>query len=78
MRVSTQKLEWKGKSKVGSLDNVTHKAGGGKVRIFDEKYTSGSRATSVTRSGSTTPHVNSSYDADDLLRETEQKLTLND
>ncbi|XP_017492617.1 PREDICTED: microtubule-associated protein tau-like [Rhagoletis zephyria] len=86
VRVSTQKLEWKGKSKVGSLDNVTHKAGGGQVRIFDEKYTgSSSRATSTTRSGSTTPHVDSStglqhhqYNADDLLRQTEQKLTLND
>lgn len=41
LKVKTEKLEWKVQSKVGSLDNVKHKAGGGQVQIFDEKYTVG-------------------------------------
>ena len=28
-QIHTQKLEWKAESKIGSLDNATHKAGGG-------------------------------------------------
>ena len=78
VRVATQKLEWNAKSKVGSLDNVKHAPGGGNVRIFDEKYTASGRASSTTRSGNSTPHISGQYSADDLLKETEQKLTLQD
>lgn len=78
VRLNTQKLEWSAKSKIGSLDKMNHKPGGGNVHIFDEKYGSCSRATSKTRSGSSTPQVSGQYSTDDLLRETEQKLTLHD
>lgn len=30
-------MEIKAQSKVGSLDNVKHKPGGGEVKIFDDK-----------------------------------------
>lgn len=36
-------------SRVGSLDNVKHKAGGGQVQIFDEKSSRGSRSSSQVR-----------------------------
>lgn len=38
MQIEDQKLEViKAQSKVGSLDNVKHKPGGGEVKIFDDK-----------------------------------------
>lgn len=36
-QIQTQKLEIKAQSKVGSLDNVKHKPGGGEKKIFDDK-----------------------------------------
>ncbi|KAI2810311.1 hypothetical protein RDWZM_002678 [Blomia tropicalis] len=75
VRVTTQKLDWNVKSKVGSLDNVKHSPGGGNVRIFDEKYAGSSKAPS-TRSGNSTPNTSLQYCANDLLKETEQKLSI--
>jgi len=72
VRVATQKLEWNVKSKVGSLDNVKHTPGGGNIKIFDEKY------ASTTPSGSATPNTSMPYTADNLLKETEQKLNIKD
>lgn len=37
LQIETQKLEFKAQSKIGSLDNVKHKPGGGEVKIFDDK-----------------------------------------
>lgn len=50
LKVLSQKLEWKVSPRVGSLDNVKHKAGGGQVQIFDEKYARGPRSSSQIRS----------------------------
>lgn len=50
LKVLSQKLEWKVSPRVGSLDNVKHKAGGGQVQIFDEKYNRASRSSSQVRS----------------------------
>lgn len=36
-QIENQKLEFKAQSKVGSMDNVKHKPGGGDVKIFDDK-----------------------------------------
>lgn len=36
-QIENQKLEFKAQSKVGSLDNVKHKPGGGEIKIFDDK-----------------------------------------
>lgn len=36
-QIESQKLEFKAQSKIGSLDNVKHKPGGGEVKIFDDK-----------------------------------------
>lgn len=36
-QIENQKLDYKVESKVGSLDNVKHKPGGGDVKIFDDK-----------------------------------------
>uniref|UniRef100_F1L1V7 Microtubule-associated protein n=1 Tax=Ascaris suum TaxID=6253 RepID=F1L1V7_ASCSU len=36
-KIPTQKLEWKAQSKIGSLDNVTHRPPGGNVKIFSAK-----------------------------------------
>lgn len=36
-QIQTQKIEIKAQSKVGSLDNVKHKPGGGEKKIFDDK-----------------------------------------
>lgn len=52
IKVVHQKLEWKVTSKVGSLDNVKHRPGGGQVQIFDEKYCASkgsSRSSSTVR-----------------------------
>ncbi len=42
-QIETQKVEWKGESKVGSLNNTDHKAGGGDKKvmatIWYKKYT---------------------------------------
>ncbi|KAI8420876.1 hypothetical protein MSG28_008063 [Choristoneura fumiferana] len=35
--IDNQKLEFKAQSKVGSMDNVKHKPGGGDIKIFDDK-----------------------------------------
>lgn len=56
IKVVHQKLEWKVTSKVGSLDNVKHRPGGGQVQIFDEKYCAASRGSS--RSSSTVRGTN--------------------
>lgn len=56
IKVVHQKLEWKVASKVGSLDNVKHRPGGGQVQIFDEKYCAASRGSS--RSSSTVRGTN--------------------
>ena len=37
VQIENQKLDFKAQSKVGSLSNVTHKPGGGDVKIFDDK-----------------------------------------
>lgn len=37
LQIEDQKLEIKAQSKIGSLDNVKHKPGGGEVKIFDDK-----------------------------------------
>lgn len=63
--MENKKLEWKAQSKVGSLDNVKHKPGGGTVKIFDEKYAGRSTSEGGTRSispssGSNTPSGNKS------------------
>lgn len=51
IKVVHQKLEWKVTSKIGSLENVKHRPGGGKIQIFDEKYASrgSSRSSSTVR-----------------------------
>ena len=36
-QIENQKLEFKAQSKVGSMDNVKHKPGGGDIKIFDDK-----------------------------------------
>lgn len=36
-QIQTQKVELKAQSKVGSLDNIKHKPGGGERKIFDDK-----------------------------------------
>lgn len=36
-QIQTQKIELKAQSKVGSLDNIKHKPGGGERKIFDDK-----------------------------------------
>jgi len=36
-QIQSQKIEIKAQSKVGSLDNVKHKPGGGEKKIFDDK-----------------------------------------
>lgn len=36
-QIQTQKIEIKAQSKIGSLDNVKHKPGGGEKKIFDDK-----------------------------------------
>lgn len=33
----SQKIDVKGESKIGSLDNVKHRPGGGDKKIFDDK-----------------------------------------
>ena len=32
-KIASQKLEWKGQSKVGSIDNIKHKPGGGNIKV---------------------------------------------
>ena len=32
-RIASQKLEWKGQSKVGSIDNIKHRPGGGNIKV---------------------------------------------
>lgn len=81
VRVVTQKLEWNVKSKIGSLDNVKHVAGGGNVKIFDEKYTSnnGSQKSGCSTPSTTprTPQPQQQQQIDQLLNDTQQKLRIN-
>ncbi len=37
VQIESRKLEWNRKSKVGSLENASHKAGGGARRIESQK-----------------------------------------
>lgn len=37
LQIESQKLEFRAQSKIGSLDNVKYKPGGGDVKIFDDK-----------------------------------------
>ena len=32
-KIASQKLEWKSQSKVGSIDNIKHKPGGGNIKV---------------------------------------------
>ena len=32
-KIASQKLEWKGQSKVGSIDNIKHRPGGGNIKV---------------------------------------------
>lgn len=36
-QIQTHKLDIKAQSKIGSLDNIKHRAGGGDKKIFDDK-----------------------------------------
>lgn len=36
-QIPTQKIEIKAESKIGSLDNVKHKPGGGEKKIFNDR-----------------------------------------
>ena len=38
-QIVSHKLEWKGESRVGSLENATHKAGGGNVKVREAMIT---------------------------------------
>lgn len=46
LQVTTQKLEWKAESKIGSLDNATHKPVGGAKKIETKKLDFKEKATS--------------------------------
>lgn len=37
-RLESKKLEWKASSRIGSLENMRHKPGGGQIKIFNERY----------------------------------------
>lgn len=37
LQIEEQKLDIKAQSKIGSLDNVKHRPGGGDKKIFDDK-----------------------------------------
>lgn len=50
VKVETQKLNWNTGSRIGSLQNMKHKPGGGQVKIFDEKYARAPRSASEARS----------------------------
>lgn len=50
--METRKLDWKVNSKIGSLDNVKHRPGGGTIKIFNERYGT-SRSSSEARTSST-------------------------
>jgi microtubule-associated protein tau len=58
LKVKTEKLEWKVQSKVGSLDNVKHKPGGGQIQIFDEKYIAGQQPSTPPNSMSASKNSN--------------------
>lgn len=60
-QIEEQKIEVKAQSKIGSLENVKHKPGGGDKKIFDDKDylkqvapspNENSKTNSVTTSGS--------------------------
>lgn len=36
-QIENQKLDFKAQSKIGSLENVKHRPGGGDIKIFDDK-----------------------------------------
>lgn len=65
-QIQTQKLEIKAQSKVGSLDNVKHKPGGGEKKIFDDKdylknVEHGVPLTTPPAQVKFSPHHNSNY-----------------
>jgi hypothetical protein len=37
-KIASEKLDWKSSSKVGSTDNMKHKAGGGNVKVGRGKH----------------------------------------
>lgn len=37
IQIQTQKIDIKAQSKIGSMDNVKHRPGGGDKKIFDDK-----------------------------------------
>lgn len=54
-QIETQKIDIKAESKIGSLDNVKHKPGGGDKKIFNDKdylRQTSSNAESLNGSGS--------------------------
>lgn len=54
-QIQTQKLDIKAESKIGSLDNVKHKPGGGDKKIFNDRdylRQTGSNVESLSGSGS--------------------------
>ncbi|KAF4529914.1 hypothetical protein B566_EDAN018196 [Ephemera danica] len=57
-QIEDRKLDFKVQSKVGSLANVTHKPGGGDVKIFDDKEYI--RQMSGTQTNSTGTHSKAS------------------
>ena len=69
MQIEDQKLDIKAQSKVGSLDNVKHRPGGGDKKIFDDKEylkqtaltNESSKANSVTTSGSQVKYYLSTF-----------------
>lgn len=54
-QIQTQKIDIKAESKIGSLDNVKHKPGGGDKKIFNDRdylRQTGSNVESLSGSGS--------------------------
>ena len=55
-QILNQKIEVAAKSRIGSLDNVKHKAGGGDKKVFNDveylRQTSASHSNYASRSGS--------------------------
>ncbi|UYV84780.1 MAP2 [Cordylochernes scorpioides] len=77
--VVTQKLEWNTSSKIGSLDNATHKAGGGEKKILTQKLNFKEKAQSKIGSLENAAHKpgggNVKVRGDSTLPETELPVT---
>jgi hypothetical protein len=54
VKVETRKLDWKVNSKIGSLENVKHRPGGGTIKIFNERYGTSRSSSEVRASPSAT------------------------